>query len=248
MLERAKEIIDDIAKETDEIILMHSLSGKDSIALLDLVYPRFKRVVCVFMYLVPNLEHITAYYRYAKAKYPNTEWLQVPHYAWYNYRKIGFMGCECVPEQREWKLADIIDKVRERTGIEWCCLGFKQSDGLYRRLMLRSYKDGKESISWSGHKFYPLSTYKNKDVLAYIKANRLKSPEAYDGGFGQSCGTSLTSYPYLKYLERKYPMDLERIYGLYPQTRYVIADEEARMAREEAERESRRLANDEETN
>ena len=29
MLERAKEIISDVAAQTDEVILFHSLSGKD---------------------------------------------------------------------------------------------------------------------------------------------------------------------------------------------------------------------------
>ena len=170
MLERAKEIIADIAAKTDSIILMHSLSGKDSIALLDLVAPHFKRIVCVYMYVVPDLDHIAPFQRYAAKKYPNTVWLQVPHYGYYSWVKYGFMGVERNPNQRLWKLADIIDKVRERTGVEWACLGFKQSDSLNRRLMLRSYKDGKESISWKGKKFYPLSTYKNGDVLEYISS------------------------------------------------------------------------------
>ena len=69
-LERAKQVIDEVAKQTDEIILFHSLSGKDSITLLDLVYPKFKRVVCVFMYIVKGLDHIDEYYRYAMMKYP----------------------------------------------------------------------------------------------------------------------------------------------------------------------------------
>ena len=77
MLERAKQVIDEVAKQTDEIILFHSLSGKDSITLLDLCYPKFKRVVCVFMYIVKDLSHIEEYFRYAKMKYPNVEFIQV---------------------------------------------------------------------------------------------------------------------------------------------------------------------------
>ncbi len=67
-MRKAIQVIDRIAEMTDSVLLMHSLSGKDSIALLDLLYPRFKRVVCVYMYLIPNLEHIKPYYRYAKRK------------------------------------------------------------------------------------------------------------------------------------------------------------------------------------
>ena len=45
MLDKAIAITDEIAKRTDEVILFHSASGKDSIALLDICAPRFKRVV-----------------------------------------------------------------------------------------------------------------------------------------------------------------------------------------------------------
>ena len=140
MLERAKDIIEDVARETDSVILFHSLSGKDSIVLLDLLYPKFKRVLCVYMYVVKDLEHINQYYMWAKRRYPNIEFVQVPHYAYFNYVKYGFMGIARNPKQREYSLSQIADKVRERSGIEWVCCGFKQSDSLNRRLMLRSQR------------------------------------------------------------------------------------------------------------
>lgn len=223
MLERAKEIIDIVSKETDSIILFHSLSGKDSIVMLDLCYPKFKRVVCVFMYVVPNLEHMNVYYRYAKSRYPNVEFIQVPHYGFYSYVKCGYMGIKKNPKQRLWTLSEIADKVRAHTGIEWVCCGFKQSDSLNRRLMLRSYKDGLEAISWKSKKFYPLSTYKNADMLRYIQANGLKEPETY-GGTSQSCGTTISSVEYLTYLQNNYPQDLEKVFALFPQARIVLLD------------------------
>ena len=142
-LKRAREIINDVSKKTDSILFFHSLSGKDSIVLLDLCYKKFKRVIVVFMYLVKDLEHIMRYYNYAKAKYPNIEFVQVPHYALFNYIKTGYMGIKQNTKQRQWTLADITEKLREKLGVEWACYGFKQSDSLNRRLMLRSYTDGK---------------------------------------------------------------------------------------------------------
>ena len=106
MLDRAKDIIGIMSQRTDSILLMHSLSGKDSIALLDLCYPHFKRIVCVFMYMLPDLDHLKPYHRYAQVKYPRCEWLQVPHYALYSYIKTGYLGCECNPSQRLWKLVN----------------------------------------------------------------------------------------------------------------------------------------------
>lgn len=220
-LKRAREIIDDVSKETDSILLFHSLSGKDSIVLLDLCYMKFKRVVVVLMYLVKDLEHIMRYYNYAKAKYPNIEFVQVPHYALFNYIKTGYMGIKQNTRQRQWTLADITEKLREKLGVEWACYGFKQSDSLNRRLMLRSYTDGKEAINWKTKKFYPLSTYKNKEILDFILDHRLKNPELC-GTNKQSSGVDIEDIEYQKYLKELYPADLEKIYKVFPMARIVM--------------------------
>ena len=220
-LKRAREIIDDISKETDSILLFHSLSGKDSIVLLDLCYKKFKRVIVVFMYLVKDLEHIMRYYNYAKAKYPNIEFVQVPHYALFNYIKTGYMGIKQNTKQRQWTLSDITDKLREKIGVEWACYGFKQSDSLNRRLMLRSYTDGKEAINWKTKKFYPLSTYKNKEIMDFILDHRLKNPEVC-GTNKQSSGVDIEDVEYQKYLKELFPEDLEKIYKVFPMARIVM--------------------------
>lgn len=220
-LKRAREIIDDVSKETDSILLFHSLSGKDSIVLLDLCYKKFKRVIVVFMYLVKDLEHIMRYYNYAKAKYPNIEFVQVPHYALFNYIKTGYMGIKQNTKQRQWTLSDITDKLREKLCVEWACYGFKQSDSLNRRLMLRSYTDGKEAINWKTKKFYPLSTYKNKEIMDFILDHRLKNPEVC-GTNKQSSGVDIEDVEYQKYLKELFPEDLEKIYKVFPMARIVM--------------------------
>ena len=220
-LKRAREIIDDVSKETDSILLFHSLSGKDSIVLLDLCYKKFKRVIVVFMYLVKDLEHIMRYYNYAKAKYPNIEFVQVPHYALFNYIKTGYMGIKQNTKQRQWTLSDITDKLREKIGVEWACYGFKQSDSLNRRLMLRSYTDGKEAINWKTKKFYPLSTYRNEEIMDFVLDHRLKNPEVC-GTNKQSSGVDIEDVAYQKYLKELFPEDLEKIYKVFPMARIVM--------------------------
>ena len=56
MLTRAQQIIEQIAQKTNKVILFHSMSGKDSIVLLHLLYPHFEQITCVFMYVVKDLE------------------------------------------------------------------------------------------------------------------------------------------------------------------------------------------------
>ena len=67
-----------MAEKQSSCIVMYSLS-KDSLVTLDLVYPRFERVVCVFMYFVKDLDHINGWIRWVKKKYPKVEFMEVPH-------------------------------------------------------------------------------------------------------------------------------------------------------------------------
>lgn len=54
MMDKAIDIIKNVALKADRVILFHSASGKDSITLLDLISPYFKDIVCVYMYVVKD--------------------------------------------------------------------------------------------------------------------------------------------------------------------------------------------------
>ena len=225
-MEEAIKVIKQVASQTDRAILFHSASGKDSIALLDLIYPHFKEVVCVFMYTVKDLEHINRYISWATRKYTGVRFIQVPHYSVYSYIKVGFFGCKKNPNQKKYTLEQITDIVKTRTGIEWVFFGFKQSDSLNRRLMLRGYRD--EAINDKTKKAYPLSKYKNKDVLRYIEDNHLITPEAY-GGETQSAGTDVTDIYYLLYLREHFPMDLAKVIETYPMTERLLFEHDEKL-------------------
>lgn len=212
MLDNSKKIIERLKAKTSKVILFHSMSGKDSIALLDLLYPHFSEVVCVFMYVVKDLDHINRYMNYINTKYPKAKIIQVPHFVVYSYIKTGYLGKTQNEKQRLYNLADLTDMVREKTGIEWAVFGFKQSDSMNRRLMLRTYED--EAINEKHKKVYPLSKYKNKDILHYIERNNLIQPERY--GKGQSSGTSIDDVEYLLFLRENFPNDLKKIFAEYP--------------------------------
>ncbi|MFJ1411705.1 phosphoadenosine phosphosulfate reductase domain-containing protein [Capnocytophaga canimorsus] len=207
-----------IAQLTNEVILFHSGAGKDSIALLDLCSPYFKRVVCVYMYMVKDLEHINKYIIWAKNKYPNAEFLEVPHYALSQYIRDGYLGCRKNPKQRVYQLNHIVNMVKKNTGIQWAIFGFKQSDSMNRRLMLRTYED--ESIYTKTQNAYPLSKYKNKDVQAYIKYKKLVPPIVY--GKGQSQGCDVSSSAFLWYCKTYHPNDYQKIIKEFPATERIL--------------------------
>lgn len=211
-----------VAKLTDRVILFHSGNGKDSIALLELISPHFKEVVCVYMYVVKDLEHINNYIGYAKKKYPNCRFIEVPHYCLSQYYKYGILGCKRIKNQTILSLADITKSVKINTGIEWAFFGFKKSDSLNRRLMLGTYED--EAISYPKKNCYPLSRYKNSDVLNFISAKKLLKPTVY--GNGQSQGANVGNLPFLYYCKENYPNDYKKIIEQFPQSEIIMFEYE----------------------
>ncbi len=212
MLTRAQQIIEQIAQKTNKVILFHSMSGKDSIALLHLLYPHFDQITCVFMYVVKDLEHIARYMHYINKKYPKARIIQIPHFAVFSYIKTGHLGYRQNEKQRIYNLSDLTDNIREKTAIEWAFFGFKQSDSMNRRVMLRTYQE--QAINEKNKKVYPLSTYKNNDIIEYIKAEKLITPEKY--GNSQSSGTDINDLNYLLFLRNHFPNDLKKVIAEFP--------------------------------
>lgn len=218
-MDKAIAIIRKVSQNTDRAVLFHSASGKDSIALLHLMAPYFREIVCVFMYTVKDLEHINRYLTWASHRYPNARFVQIPHFGTYSKIRTGFLGCRQNPKQKLYSLADLTDIVRQRYGIDWVFFGFKMSDSFKRRLMLRQYDD--KAINYKTKKCYPLSEYKNGDVLRFIEDNGLIRPETY-GGRNQSSGCDVTDIHYLLWLEKNFPADLQRIYAIYPHVERLL--------------------------
>ena len=114
---------------------------------------------------------------------------------------------------RLYSMAQLTDIVREKYNIEWAFFGFKQSDSMNRRLMLRTYD--MNGINEAQKKCYPLSEYKNKDVMDYISRAGLIKPESYDSKH-QSSGTDITDINYLLFLRNRFPGDLQKVINEYP--------------------------------
>ena len=129
--DRTYSYIDLVRQNTDEVMLFLSL-GKDSLVLLDMIYPKFDRIVCVFMYFVKGLKHIERWIGWVKAKYPKIDFIQVPHWN-LTYILRGGMYCVPNPKVKLLKLADIVKAMQLRYGIYYTFLGMKKADGMNRR-------------------------------------------------------------------------------------------------------------------
>ena len=190
--------------------------------MLDMVAPHFKEVVCVFMYFVKGLNHINRFINYSKSKYSNVTFLEVPHWNLSRALKIGLF-CQPQKDIKILKLSDVIERVRVHTGIEWCFIGMKQSDSLNRRLMLRTYEH--EAINIKSKIAYPLSLWKKKEILSYIKLHNLPSPVEYSKEAGNGLWFDIKVFLWLKKNE---PEDLQKILEAFPLSEKILFDYEQR--------------------
>lgn len=216
-LQEAYNVICRVAEKQSSCIIMCSL-GKDSLVTLDLVYPHFERVVCVFMYFVKDLDHINGWIRWVKKKYPKVEFMQVPHW---NLTYILRGGLYCVPNPKVklWNLSKTIEALRLKTNCYYVFLGMKKADGMNRNLMLKGYENnGYENKGL----VYPLASWTQKDVLAYMKQKRLPQPVRYSSKAGGGVGFSKETFTWL---EKHYPQDLEKIYKVFPMSERILFEE-----------------------
>jgi sulfate adenylyltransferase subunit 2 len=83
--------------------------------------------------------------------------------------------------------------------------------------MLNSYPDS--MTSEAGQKLYPLADWNNKQVIAYIKKNRLIEPLKYGNtGNTRSQGNDVNDISFLLWCRKNYPGDLKKIIEEFPDT------------------------------
>ena len=215
------QVIRSIREKTDTAVLFYSAGGKDGIALLDMLAGVFDKVICYYMYLIPNLDHIQPYIKWAETRYPNVEIRQIKHYQRDFFDSFGFFK---EPDEgvKPRKIGDIEQAVREETGIKYGFSGMKGVDGYMKRMRLKMF--AKTGYVTEKGMVYPLALWTNKEVLQYIKSRNLISPFVYDAnaisqGFGIDLNTMLL-------MRNKYPRDFQRILKEFPYSEKLIFDYE----------------------
>lgn len=218
-LQEAHNVICRVAEKQSSCIVMCSL-GKDSLVTLDMVYPHFDRVICVFMYFVKGLSHIDNWIRWAKKKYPKVEFMEVPHW---NLTYILRGGLYCVPNPKVklLKLADVVKAVRMKTEAYYTFLGMKKADGMNRNVMLQRMKRELGDYEQNGL-VYPLASWTQKDVKAYMRMRRLPQPVLYGNKSSNGLGFNVDCFTWM---QEHYPQDLQKIYKVFPMSFRILEEE-----------------------
>lgn len=206
--------IDLIRNKAGEVMLFNSM-GKDSLVLLDLMYPKFERIVCVFMYFVQGLDHVERYIKWCKARYPKIELVQIPHWN-LTYILRGGLYCVQNPNVKILKLADVVEAMRLRTGLHYTFLGIKKADGMNRRLMLSEYeRNGYENNGF----VYPLADWTQKEILAYMRQKQLPQPARYSHNASGGVGFNKECFLWMR---ENAPQDLEKVIKAFPMSERIL--------------------------
>lgn len=99
--------------------------------------------------------------------------------------------------------------MRVNNDIWWIAAGERINDSIVRRAMIKN----SSSIDVQRGRFYPISGWNKKEVLAYIKYHNLYLPQD-----SRKLGFSFRSLDgnELLMLKREFPDDYEKILKLYP--------------------------------
>lgn len=218
-------IIRSIRQQTDTAVLFYSAGGKDGIALLDMIAPIFKKVICYYMWLVPDLDHVKPYIRWATEKYPNVEVRQIKHYQRDYYDRYGFFQeGEGNPDIKPRKVGEVEEMVRQETGVKWAFSGMKGVDGYMKRMRLMTFRKRNGTYITDKGMVYPLAVWTNKEVLRFIEMRNLIKPFVYNPkDVSQGFGVDLRS---LLILRQRFPKDYQRTIREFPFCEKLIFDYE----------------------
>lgn len=173
----------------------------------DLCTKYFKNVIPYFMYLVPGLEFQERTLRYYENRY-NTEIIRIPHFEVSDFYRYGVFRSPD-PYVKIVSITEQYDYLRLQTGAQWIACGERISDSIVRRAMIKN----SGTIDQKRSRFYPIAEWNKKEVMQYIKMNRLYlSPENKKLGFSfrSLAGNELAA------IKELYPSDYEKILHYFP--------------------------------
>lgn len=192
-----------------EPLIIQFSGGKDSIVMLDLLMRHHtgKKVV-VFMYFVPELDVKNRVIRYYEKKY-GIKIDQVP-----SHRTLT------LKTGKKWKMADVENMLREKYDITYIAQGSRKQDSMARRGMLQKLNNG---VDYRNYKFYPVAEMSTREIMAYIKLNKLVLPVEYNHGMDRDFW--VPDVPKMLWLKNNFPEDYKKVITEFPQLEAMVIRE-----------------------
>ena len=197
--------------ELQSSALLAFSGGKDSCVLAHLLARYFKKLECVFFYLVDGLSFEEEAIDWVQKTYGAT----VHRYPYTDTFHAKRFGLYCVPQP---KLAvpkpnELYQVVCNDLGYSDFATGCKRSDYWGRKLLI----DNGHQFGW-----HPLKDWTQYHVLAYMEMNQI--PRFQQDTEGRSFGIDLTRRC-LKWMNEKHPDDFKKVYREFPFAEAVIFQE-----------------------
>jgi len=190
----------------DEPLIVMFSTGKDSIAMSDLLVKHYPgRMEFVFLYFVQGLEIKQRIIDHYENRW-SVKIHQQPHIDTLNL-KTG----------KRYKMRDIERGLRSKYDISYIAQGIRRDESVARRGQLAHLPHG---IDEKYRKVYPIADFSAKDVMAYIKLNRLPLPMEYSHGLKHDF--SVPDVDLLVYLKNNFPADYKKVIGEFPQLEAIV--------------------------
>ena len=208
--------LEDAAKLHRRVLVGFS-GGKDSLAVLDLCSKFFPEVVGFFKYTVPGLEVCEKQMRWAKERY-GVEVAQFPtintmlalqNGDWCDATDLGL--------EDDYPLKASFKHAQNLTSTQLIATGMKDADGLKRRQFFANIRDGGDTF-WHDV-IHPLKDWRKKDVLDYLKVNKIPIPDSEPGAVTSGVGLDHGS---LCWLHDRHPEDFKRLLKWFPYAEAAI--------------------------
>jgi 3'-phosphoadenosine 5'-phosphosulfate sulfotransferase (PAPS reductase)/FAD synthetase len=207
MIDTVKQINDTLKGEP--LIVMFS-TGKDSIVMADLLIKGYSgKKEFVFLYFVEGLEIKQRLIDYYEKRW-NIKIHQQPDSQVLSM-KTG----------KKYKPADIEKGLRAKFNISYIAQGVRRDESMARRGMLAHLPYG---IDERNKKLYPIADFSTKDVMSYIKLNKLMLPVEYSHGWIHDF--YVPDVNGLIYLKNNYPKDYQKVTAEFPQLKAMVFGKE----------------------
>lgn len=206
-----------IAERCDGTVILSFSGGKDSLAAWLKLRRFFKRILPVYMYLIPDLRFVerglVQYERYF-----DTHIIRMPHPSL--YRQLNNFTLQ-PPEHLatieafnpiNYDNDDLFDIVKVAYGLPletYVAIGVRATDSLNRWASVKKYGASNEKR----HTFFPIYDYRKDQLLGELREAGIRLPAEYRYFYRSFDGLD---WRFLKPMKEHYPDDYQRVLDWFP--------------------------------